>query len=79
MVSRHYLGSINHTLMTLELLKQRKIDVYGIIFSGDKNASTETIIEQMSGVSILGRIEEEPYFDSNVVKEYAENIKEKLR
>jgi dethiobiotin synthetase len=78
-VSRHYLGSINHTLMTLELLKQRKIDVYGIIFSGDKNASTETIIEQMSGVSILGRIEEEPYFDSNVVKEYAENIKEKLR
>ncbi|MFT5248477.1 MAG: hypothetical protein ACI93P_000190, partial [bacterium] len=26
-----------------------------------------------------GRIEEEPYFDSNVVKEYAENIKEKLR
>ena len=78
-VSRHYLGSINHTLMTLELLKQKKIKVFGIIFSGEENISSETIIEQMSGVSILGRIEEEPYFDANVIKEYAEHFVEKLR
>ncbi len=78
-VSRHYLGSINHTLMTLELLKQKKIKVFGIIFSGDKNTSSETIIEQMSGVPILGRIEEEPYFDPNVIKEYAELFIEKLK
>ncbi len=78
-VSRHYLGSINHTLMTIELLKQRKLNVFGIVFSGDKHESTETIIEQMSGVSILGRIEEEPYFDTNVIKEYAEQFIKKLR
>ena len=43
-VSRHYLGSINHTLMTIEILKSRKLNVAGIIFSGDVNKATESII-----------------------------------
>ena len=73
-VSRHYLGSINHTLLTLEVLKQRNLKVHGIIFSGNKNEDTETIIEQMSGIKILGRIDEEPYFDTSVIKEYAERL-----
>ena len=32
----------------------------------------------MSGVKVLGRIEEEPYFDQNVIKEYAEKFRDKL-
>lgn len=77
-VSRHYLGSINHTLLTIELLKARKLEIAGIIFSGDEHTSTENIIEKMTGVKILGRIEEEPYFDANVVAEYAEEFCEAL-
>jgi dethiobiotin synthetase len=79
LVSRHYLGSINHTLLTVEALKYRGLNCFGIIFSGEENKSTETIIRKMSGVPILGRIEQEPYFDQNVVKEYAEIFKEKLK
>jgi dethiobiotin synthetase len=79
LVSRHYLGSINHTLLTVEALKSRGLDCLGIIFSGEENIASETIIEKMSGVPILGRIEQEPYFDQNVVKEYAELFKEKLK
>ncbi|MEM7084849.1 MAG: dethiobiotin synthase [Bacteroidota bacterium] len=75
-VSRHYLGSINHTLLTIEALKQRKLDIFGILFSGDANPATERIIEEMSGAFILGRIDEEPYFDQNVVREYANKFKE---
>jgi len=75
-VSRHYLGSINHTLLTIDALKQRKLNVFGILFSGDANPATERIIEKMSGAFILGRIDEEPYFDQNVVKEYAEKFNE---
>ncbi|GHC45907.1 dethiobiotin synthase [Ulvibacter litoralis] len=73
-VSRHYLGSINHTLLTIEVLKQRGLSIFGILFNGDENPSTETIIAEMSGVAILGRIEEEPYFDANVVREYASRL-----
>ncbi len=77
-VSRHYLGSINHTLLTIEALKSRKLNIHGILFSGAEHPTTEGIIAKMSGVTILGRIDEEPYFDQNVVKEYAEKLKSSL-
>lgn len=76
-VSRHYLGSINHTLLTLNLLKEKGLDV-AIIFSGDAHPSTEDIIKKMTNVPVIGRINEEPYFDKNVIKEYADTFKEKL-
>ena len=76
-VSRHYLGSINHTLLTVNLLKEKGFDV-SIVFSGDEHKTTEEIITEMTNVPIIGRIEEEPYFDKNVIKEYAELFKEKL-
>jgi len=77
-VSRHYLGSINHTLLTLEVIKLRGLKVFGIIFSGKEHPTTEAIILKMSGVKMLGRIDEEPYFDKNVVKEYATIISKSI-
>lgn len=76
-VSRHYLGSINHTLLTVNLLKEKGFDV-AIIFSGNEHKTTEEIIKKMTNISVIGRIEEEPYFDRNVIREYAELFKEKL-
>ncbi|APU68450.1 dethiobiotin synthase [Christiangramia flava] len=78
LVSRHYLGSINHTLLSVEVLKSRGIKNIGILFSGKAHPSTEDVITKMAGVSIIGRIEEEPYFDERVVEEYAEKFKENL-
>ncbi|QBN19147.1 dethiobiotin synthase [Flavobacterium nackdongense] len=77
-VSRHYLGSINHTLLTIEALNNRKIKVAGIIFSGGENKATESIILNKTGVKCIGRIEQEPYFDQNVIKEYADLFRENL-
>lgn len=76
-VSRHYLGSINHTLLTLNLLKEKGFNV-SLIFSGNEHPTTESVIKKMSGVTVIGRIEEEPYFDKSVIKEYAETFKNKL-
>jgi dethiobiotin synthetase len=78
-VSRHYLGSINHTLLTVEALQSRKADIAGIIFHGAENLPTENIILQKTGVPMIGRIDDEPYFDANVVAEYAEQFREKLQ
>ncbi|MDI9256288.1 dethiobiotin synthase [Flavobacterium sedimenticola] len=77
-VSRHYLGSINHTLLTIEALKNRKIEVAGIIFSGDENEATETIILKKTGVPCIGRIDNEPYFDANVIAYYADTFRDNL-
>lgn len=77
-VSRHYLGSINHTLLTIEALQNRKIQVAGIIFSGDENTSSESLILSRTAVPFIGRIAQEPYFDTNVISEYAELFRENL-
>ena len=77
-VSRHYLGSINHTLLTIEALQNRKIKVVGIIFSGEENKATESIILSKTGINFIGRIEQEPYFDQNVIKDYADQFRENL-
>lgn len=77
-VSRHYLGSINHTLLTIEALQHRNIPVAGIIFSGDENQATETIILNKTGVKFIGRIDNEPYFDANVIAYYADKFRDNL-
>lgn len=77
-VSRHYLGSINHTLLTIEAIQNRGFEVAGIIFSGSENKSTESLILNKTGIKCIGRIDEEPYFDQNVIKEYADLFRENL-
>ncbi|WCO01484.1 dethiobiotin synthase [Psychroserpens ponticola] len=77
-VSRHYLGSINHSLLTLNLLTEKGFDV-SVIFSGNEHKSTEDIIKKMTNIKVIGRIDEEPYFDKNVIKEYSELFKENLK
>ena len=52
-VSQNYLGSINHTLLTLEVLQRRKIPIKGIIFNGPSNPETEEIIKAFSEVPVL--------------------------
>lgn len=76
-VSRHYLGSINHTLLTVNLLKEKGFDV-SLIFSGNEHKTTENIIQKMTNITVIGRIDEEPYFDENVIAEYAEKFRENL-
>jgi len=77
-VSRHYLGSINHTMLTVEALKQKGIAIAGIVFNGDENPSTEDIILKKTGLKMIGRIENEPYFDQNVIADYADAFRENL-
>ncbi|MCI9844408.1 dethiobiotin synthase [Flavobacterium pectinovorum] len=77
-VSRHYLGSINHTLLTIEAIQNRGFQVHGIIFSGSENKSTESLILNKTGIKHIGRIDEEPYFDQDVIREYADLFRENL-
>ena len=78
LVSRHYLGSINHTLLTIEAIKNRGFTIAGIIFNGNENKATESIILNYSKLKFIGRINDEPYFDKNVIAEYADLFREKL-
>lgn len=56
LVVKHYLGSINHTLLSLELLNSKNIPVKGIIFNGGSDSYSEQAIFDHSKVSRLGNI-----------------------
>ena len=78
LVSRHYLGSINHTLLSVEAIRSRGFEIFGIIFVGEEHPTTEKVIADISKVPILGRMDEEPYIDSHVINEYAVKFKDEL-
>jgi len=61
LVSQNYLGSINHTLLSVYTLKKEQISVKGIIFNGIKDDSSETYIRNYSKLEILGYI---PQFEA---------------
>lgn len=71
LVSNHYLGSINHTLLTVEAIKNRNLKVKGIIFNGTPNSETEEIILKHSGYKCLLRILPEEKIDQETVTRYA--------
>jgi dethiobiotin synthetase len=75
LVSRNYLGSINHTLLSAEVLKQRNIPVKGIIFNGDIYKAGEDFILNYTGLKKIGHIFPEKHFDRSVIKKYAEDFR----
>lgn len=74
LVASLYLGSINHTLLTLQELKRRKIAIRGIIFNGTPNEYSEKIILQMAQCPCLLHILPEKEINTAVVKKYANNL-----
>lgn len=70
-VVRNYLGSINHSLLTIDCARNRKLALAGIIFNGEPNAASEEIILQYSKLPVLGRIRQEVEVNGEMVQTYA--------
>lgn len=71
-VSKNYIGSINHTLLTLDVLKKHNISIAGIIFNGEINRDTEDAILEISKVPYLGRLLPEKNINIKTIQRYAE-------
>lgn len=54
--ARTELGTINHTLLSLEALRRRSIPVFGVVFIGSEQADTLEIIPKLGNVNCLGRL-----------------------
>ena len=75
LVADLYLGSINHTLLTIEALRNRNIPLKGIVFNGDANPESERIILKHAEVPCLLRISKENIINSATVIKYANLLK----
>jgi dethiobiotin synthetase len=76
LVSDLYLGSINHSLLTLEALQGRRIKIKGIIFNGEPNPESERIILLRSQLQCLLRINRELTINREAVTKYADLLKQ---
>ncbi len=74
LVADYYLGSINHTLLTLNLLKQRQVPLLGIIFNGEKNPSTFEVIMSRTQATCLLEINKEKELTPEIIQSYANKI-----
>ena len=75
LISRHYLGSINHTLMSIETLRNRNIPILGIIYVGDELPMTEEVIFTKTQIPTLFHV---PIFE-NLSKETISTFATQLR
>lgn len=72
LISRNYLGSINHTLLSIEALKNRNIQLLGIVFVGEELPETMSLITATTGLKKLLHI---PHFEEvtkNTITEFVE-------
>ena len=74
LVSRNYLGSINHTLLSIAQLKQRKIPIAGLVFNGPVVPSTEQVIVKMTEVPVLFRIPELDHVSLSTIETLSEQL-----
>jgi dethiobiotin synthetase len=78
LVSNYYLGSINHTLLSLELIKKSGIKLAGIVFNRTENAYSKQAILNHTRVPVLLDLGEMVTIDKAEIKRYAAILRPKL-
>ncbi|WP_438968623.1 dethiobiotin synthase [Nonlabens sp.] len=78
-VSAGYLGSINHTLLSAELLKAKGLNCVGIIYNHVELDGTIEVIEKMTGLKTIGHISKEQNIDKAVISKYALQLEKSLK
>lgn len=66
-VARTALGTINHSLLTIEALRTRKVPIHGMAFIGEAHQDSEEIICEISGVKRLGRLPHLPLLNAKTL------------
>lgn len=75
LVSKHYIGSINHTLLAVEALHSRGIEIKAVIFNGPHTPSSERVILAYAKAKFCLRIYNEENLSPQVINHYAKRWK----
>lgn len=74
LVCNLYLGSINHSLLSIEALKSRKLKIAGIVFNGNSNEDSERIILKHAQAPCLLHIKNEKHINTTIIEGYAKEL-----
>lgn len=74
-VIQNYMGSINHSLLTMEVLKQQGLKIAGVIINGPPHQLSHDIIMEYCGQRLLGKVGKENVMDKTVIAKYVDEFK----
>ncbi|MDQ3635713.1 MAG: dethiobiotin synthase [Acidobacteriota bacterium] len=74
-VSRSGLGTINHTLLTIEVLRNKGLEILGVIMNGEPNLENKKAIEHFGKVSVLAEMRKFEKLDVETLKNWSSKIK----
>lgn len=75
LVTRNYLGSINHTLLSVEALRTRRIPIAGLVINGPSVPATESVLLSYTGLPCLLRLSDKLHLTKETVKACAEQVR----
>lgn len=78
LVVSSYLGSINHTLLSIDLLAQRGVKCAGLIFNGKTNVDSRSIILRYSGARLIADIPHADTLNKAFINTHAQIISKHL-
>jgi len=73
-VARSTLGTINHTLLTLEALRARGVSIAGVVMNGPPNDDNREAIEVYGAVQVIGQVPAFDRIDAETVGRIAQAI-----
>jgi len=74
LVANYYLGSINHTLLSIDFIKKHGLNFGGIIFNGETNVESRDVILEYANIPLIAEIPFADPLDGAFVKTHAEQI-----
>lgn len=75
LVVNFYLGSINHTLLSIKMMQEAEVLIKGLLFNGEINPESKEVILEMTDCNDLGTIPKANKLDKSFVLEAAKTIK----
>lgn len=77
-VSKNYLGSINHTILSCEMLHAAGVEIAGIVFNGVSTPSSEEWILNFTDLNLLGNIAEANEISKEFIDAQALKMREQI-
>jgi dethiobiotin synthetase len=75
LVASYYLGSINHTLLSIDALLHCDAEIAGLVFNGEPNHASRSVILERTGLTCLLDLPAATRVDSAFVREHAARLK----
>ena len=78
LVTQHFLGSLNHTFLSVEALRRRGLRILGLVFNGEENLGYEKFVSEQVDLPVLFKTPSFPNLTKDSLSSFAPEVKKKM-